>query len=671
MNGLFSRKKAPDVFHEASTSGRSVRIWLWVGGLAIVLLLLVIAGLTAMSQALSGTLEGRDSAVRAREHLKQFEFALAEEDLKEAQAGFEKADRALAVLSPMALLPGVGDSYHAGRALVRSGATSSRAFANTLSVGIEALQMIGEDEQLFSSPNKKGELLARWSGLDRETRQFILTRLKTRLPSLEVASNDLHLTVEDLEDAFRSSTSTFLVAQKEALVADLRRAQNYLEVFVQGTALLTSVSDEDGGNILLLFLNDNELRPGGGFIGSFGLLKLDAGSIASLTTFDVMTVDGPVTELRTTVPPVPLSEYLKVPAWFLRDANWSPDFAVSSETALRFFQEELLLAGENAPIDPAIRIDAVVGLTTSVAGDLLAVLGDIEVDGERFTSETIADTLENAIEFTFVNRGVTHERRKDIIQKIADVMRERLAQVSLDDWSEIFTMTAIRLQDKHLMFYSPNEDVQRLFVREHWAGTVAERFDGDYLLVVDANLAALKSDPAVRRFISYKIVLEGEHLVATTEVTYRHLQPFDPKTTRYRTFTRLYVPDGSELLSIEGSLANDRLNNPALLSDEPVVEHELGKTVFGAFLSVEPLTTRSLTFRYRLPDRLKEQVLRGGYDLMIQKQPGAQNHALTLDLNFGTKLKQADPSEDHDEWGDTTYRLNTILDQDRVFKVDF
>ena len=75
-------------------------------------------------------------------------------------------------------------------------------------------------------------------------------------------------------------------------------------------------------------------------------------------------------------------------------------------------------------------------------------------------------------------------------------------------------------------------------------------------------------------------------------------------------------------------------------------------------------------FRYRLPRHLREAALRGSYDLLVQKQPGARNHALTLDLEFDTKLKRAVPAEEAGEWGDTRYRLNTILDQDLDFEVD-
>ena len=670
MMSFFRTSASNPVFHEASSPGRSSSVWMWIQGLVIVLLILVIAAFLVAGRALSGAIDGRDAAARAQGHLQTLELSLALEDLAQAQASFEQAERSLRLLSPLGWIPGARRNLLALRSLVHAASVSSRVFGRTLETGVEALTLIGEDEDFFRSSNKKGELLTRWTSLDREKRALILARLKTRLPALEVSRNDLHLALEELEEAFAKEAHPILERQKDALAGTLRLAQGSLETFTQGVALLTSVSDEDGGRVLLLFLNDNELRPGGGFLGSFGILTLDAGAITNLTTYDVMAVDGPVLESWTEAVPEPLSEYLSVPAWFLRDANWSPDFGESAERALALFSGELVAAGTGAAIDPNLKIDAVVGLTTGVVADFLRVLGDVEAGGERFTSDNISDALENAVEFTFANRGVTHDRRKDVIQDIADIMRERFAALTLSQWSEIFTSVAVRLRDKHLLFYAPDADMERLFVRQGWAGRVAENFDGDYLMVVDANLAALKTDPAVSRTIEYRVSLEGDDLVASVAVAYNHTRPFGPKVTRYRTFTRLYAPEGSELLSVEGSLANDALKNPSLTPDVPVVSEELGKTVFGAFVSVEPLTRRTLMFRYRLPRHLREAALRGSYDLLVQKQPGARNHALTLDLEFDTKLKRAVPAEEAGEWGDTRYRLNTILDQDLDFEVD-
>jgi hypothetical protein len=60
---------------------------------------------------------------------------------------------------------------------------------------------------------------------------------------------------------------------------------------------------------------------------------------------------------------------------------------------------------------------------------------------------------------------------------------------------------------------------------------------------------------------------------------------------------------------------------------------------------------------------------KGVYELAVFKQMGARDNALTLDLDFGKKLKSAEPNEDKADFGDTRYQVNTILDQNHVFTV--
>ena len=72
-----------------------------------------------------------------------------------------------------------------------------------------------------------------------------------------------------------------------------------------------------------------------------------------------------------------------------------------------------------------------------------------------------------------------------------------------------------------------------------------------------------------------------------------------------------------------------------------------------------------LEFVYYLPENLNAELTEGEYELLVLKQLGARSdYALTVDVDFGTPLVSATPSEAEEEFGDTRYLLNTILDQD-------
>ncbi|MDP3770691.1 MAG: DUF4012 domain-containing protein, partial [bacterium] len=93
-------------------------------------------------------------------------------------------------------------------------------------------------------------------------------------------------------------------------------------------------------SILLLFLNNTELRPGGGFLGTYGLATIHRGQLTSFTTDDVYNLDKTVEGTLRIPPPEPFRRHRIVSWWYLRDANWSPDFVESSRTVLDFYRRE-------------------------------------------------------------------------------------------------------------------------------------------------------------------------------------------------------------------------------------------------------------------------------------------------------------------------------------------
>ena len=335
-----------------------------------------------------------------------------------------------------------------------------------------------------------------------------------------------------------------------------------------------------------------------------------------------------------------------------------------------------MAAGTGAAIDPNLKIDAVVGLTTGVVADFLRVLGDVEAGGERFTSDNISDALENAVEFTFANRGVTHDRRKDVIQDIADIMRERFAALTLSQWSEIFTSVAVRLRDKHLLFYAVDADVERLFVRQGWGGRVAEHFDGDYLMVVDTNLGGGKTDGIIEEQIHLDVTIAEDGQIENTVTisrTHHGIEGALFTGVNNVDYVRLYVPKGSELVRASGfSIPDERLfENPEeeWIVDDDIeyqaatftrqeesgtdVYEEQGKTVFGNWIQTAPSETSKVTFTYRLPFTLTEEKtgwaqsikkLMGvsetqDYTLVVQKQSGVIDRQTTVSVSLPDSLK--------------------------------
>ncbi|MFA5318027.1 MAG: DUF4012 domain-containing protein [Patescibacteria group bacterium] len=117
--------------------------------------------------------------------------------------------------------------------------------------------------------------------------------------------------------------------------------------------LLHSLLFEEQEQVYLILLQNNtELRPTGGFIGNYGILKIKEGRITSLYIDDIYNLDKLAEEKLEIIPPEPLRKYFNRERWFLRDINWSPDFSISAHRAWAMY----LLEGGQEKIDGIIAV---------------------------------------------------------------------------------------------------------------------------------------------------------------------------------------------------------------------------------------------------------------------------------------------------------------------------
>lgn len=367
----------------------------------------------------------------------------------------------------------------------------------------------------------------------------------------------------------------------------------------------------DGGkNYLILFQNDKELRPTGGFWTAYALFRLEKGRIVSIQAGDIYFLD--IDNRVAYYPPAPevISKYLKLDKWYIRDTNLSPDYRQSVETFNEFW--------ERVPGVPAV--DGVFAIDTSFVQGMLGLLGEIKIPNyETFTSENVVYQLE-LIANILGSREEKRAGRKDIIGILMREMLNKAFALPANRYDKLIAEVLTLMQRKHFLLYFRDAVAQSLAERYNFAGRVVN-FPGDYLLVNDANFAGRKGNLYVKEKVSkeVKVLGGGKEVVSTVVVDYENTGAYNADlNTGYRDYVRLYVPEGAELLAADGSL-------------EPVVSgQELGKTYFAAYMAVDPLKKAKLTVTYRLPVSILEGKT---YRLLIQKQPGTDGQVYTLNVS--------------------------------------
>ncbi len=619
-----------------------------------IVVLWVVAVMVSATQVFAHMLDARDALIQAKEEATAFSFTSASSSLERAEEAFAASERFLPVLSSVSWVPVVGHTMASVSDVVRSGHDLVEALQPFFDLGEDVVQLSGLSDAYLAQMNEGLVPTVTFGDLSTQTKRAMLTRLSASAEDLDLLFARLDLVSQELTILAQESPIGPVLTLMDPLrvqVNELTAELDFLRSLVR--LLPTFAGLEDEATSLLLFLNNNELRPGGGFMGTYGVLKTSGGDITELETTDVYALDDAASDTVTRTAPSPLQRYNETTKWFFRDSNWSPDFAVSSMTASAMFLEE-----------GGVPVENVIGFTPTFAADLLAITGPITVGGQTFTPENVADALEYQVEYGYAESGKPVAQRKEILADLVNEMKARLYALPSASWQKVFDVTQKALDEKQLLLFSSVGEVENVITRLGWGGSV-DSTTVDALMIVDANLASLKSDPAVKREVTYTLEKDSsDQWIGRVSIHYIHTGDFDWKTTRYRTYTRVYLPVGTELIDVEGSWLNDKTQNPTGAKGPVDVEQELGLTSFGTFTSVEPGEENTLTFTVALSPQVIETIHNGDYALSVLKQAGAQNNALTLDLNFDKNVTHATPSEDEGEWGDAAYRLNTILDQD-------
>jgi len=409
---------------------------------------------------------------------------------------------------------------------------------------------------------------------------------------------------------------------------------------------------------LFLLQNNTELRPTGGFLGAYGIMRLKNGNIDSFTTDNSYNLDVRVKKTLNVEPPMPLQKYNATTQWFFRDSNWSPDFPTAAKQTMWFYGKE---GGRE-------KLDGVIAITPVVIERLLEMTGSITIGKTEFTKDNVVDELIYQVEKAYIYQGKDFENRKGIIGDLGDVLIKRIMSLPRDKWPELFEILGELANEKHMLLYSTDSELQDKIITAGWGGQIKEA-DDDFIGVFDANLASLKTDAVVKRALSYKLEQnEKDEIIATTVLKYENrAKEFDWRTSRYRNYLRLLVPKGSELIESQGAMYNDRTTRKGSVD----VAEDLNKTVFGTFVAIEPKETREVMIKYKLPNYIGDKIKNGEYNLLIQKQPGVDTRDLNLELKFSDKIQSV-------EWLDNGYKIdnNTLTVQnslihDRALKIKF
>lgn len=396
-------------------------------------------------------------------------------------------------------------------------------------------------------------------------------------------------------------------------------------VFVQEARPLIKVlpsllGESEEKKYLVLFQNDKELRPTGGFITAYAIFSIDKGVIKIVRSDDIYTLDNNLSPKRQA--PAPILKYLpKVTTFNLRDSNISPDFVTSMDTFKGMYED---VSGRE-------KVDGIIALDTHVLVSTIKILDD-EVQAGGLTFNTKEDKQCNCPQVIYelennISRPVNYIKtdRKGLLGSLLyAIMQKSLRSSPKLYWGPLLQNMLTEASQKHVLFYIYDKDAQSGIEALNAAGRIVT-VEGDYLHINDTNFGGAKSNLYVTQTVLQEYNVEGDGSV-NKAITIQYKNPYPPSNCNLekgdlclnatlRDWLRIYVPKGSKLVDSKGSEV------------KLTTYEEFGKTVFDGFLTVRPQGSATFTITYKLPFKLASG---SPLPLLIQKQPGTNDNQYTI-----------------------------------------
>lgn len=430
-------------------------------------------------------------------------------------------------------------------------------------------------------------------------------------------------------------------AQRATFVKARDTIQTALASFAELKQLVPVLVEILGGDGIRTYLieqvNPAELRPGGGFIGSYSLLRADHGSLAlvkSGNSYELASSRGSPGQPGYVVPPGPLHEFVPSAGWSFVDSNFFADFASNAKAAEQFVVPQL-----KTPVDGVISMDYyTVAAILKVTGPLAVPDFSVTVDATNF--------VPTVMQFDLAQTAI----HKTILPAIADLLFKRILTLAPGQWPNLLSALTDVVAQRHLQAYFNNSAVEAEMDRFGWSGQLNPTHASDCMLEEESNLGGTKANFFVTRSYTVRLTRIGDTLHHQISVDLVDDMPksyqknlYYPLSVYYHAYMRLY--GCGSVSAVVDNLVRPKYASPSAPTGMHVLDGWL-PAIDGAGGHGQAV------FEYDTPWHPDDH---GVEHIYWQKQPGTGNDKIQVIWVGG--------------WDNSTHTTSGELNQDKVINL--
>ena len=400
-------------------------------------------------------------------------------------------------------------------------------------------------------------------------------------------------------------------------------------------ALITSTSEalpdvlgfNGTKNYLLIVLNENILRPGGGSVSFTQEISLNNGKIVSSQPISASRLDEEI--INKTISSSEIQKYLNKEDLRFSDVLNSPDTFVNSINALELYESY-----SDKAFDGVIVVDL----------NFLQSLNSFNKNSDVISKEGNILDLEdnNDLDLKKVNESVITFFKK--IKLNNDKNKYFLSLMFLNGLSE-------SVAGKHFLINLKADDLRNNFYINNLTGSIVDNREknknviNDFFGLSESSMGTNMVNLNISRSVIKKVIINQDKTISSTvTISYKNNSALNSNTTSYNNFMRLILPNGIALreISIGGKKQNVTIRNAINASvkgtntsdDLEVIEERLlDKTIISFYISVDPESLKTVNVDYSTPFILNDSGVTK-YSVLVYKQPGIISYPFNLSFTL-------------------------------------
>ncbi len=415
-----------------------------------------------------------------------------------------------------------------------------------------------------------------------------------------------------------------LESRLESNISKIKTLQSYLKYINWNFDTFVNLFWHDREKkYLIVFQNNDEIRPTWGFMWSLWLVTVYRWNIKSIEKSDIYAYEWNINKVYTKKIQAP--KWLNKITWtfWLRDANYAP-LVEDSSNDIKFFLDKI-----------NINVDGIIYINQNTIIELLALLGPLQIKGidEEISSENFSlliSTLVEAKTFKVWSLGTP----KQILFDFSNVFIEKLKEKK--DYVSYVKVLLTHLKNREIMIYSfiPEENNMLWKLNLNWKLNFNKTLDFSY--PVFTSLSGNKSDRYMKRKFKKIVTLHNDCSIDTSiDIFSSHHFTKDNEAELNILFDSYNIKNRDHILNIQWKWENHQfmrvlLPENAIITPKKwlkIVQYDNYK-IAEFFIKTRRLETTQYWLKYSLENSECKN-----YDFKFYKQPWLQSYDMELEMN--------------------------------------